>query len=349
MSDEGFLDADEPLSHSAGMRIPKGELKKEYDRLTPLYKRLVDEIHYTLKGAIETKGIKIHSLTFRDTKIKSFESLYSKLIRKNVQEHYFDAIEDMSGVRVICLYRSDLGKLEELIHEDFKVVKADITRTRTEMPFGYASDHYVVKLSDECKGPRYDGLEELKCEIQVRTILMDAWASVSHHLAYKRVTDVPTAALSDFNALSGLFYVADTHFELFRQASESRRANLMKDASEGAFDLNQELNLDTLKAYFALKYPTRRWSNISQMVSELRRFGYVRLSQLDEKIKIAAPVLRDMEHEEDSPFPLKEMWAVDGLIRTVLDLTDDKYLNSRILPSRVKKLTAKYRRRLQGT
>jgi ppGpp synthetase/RelA/SpoT-type nucleotidyltranferase len=332
------------------VRISKDELKKEYDRLTALYKRLVDEIHYILKDAIETKGIKIHSLTFRDTKIKSFESIYSKLIRKNIQEKYFDAIEDVSGVRVICLYRSDLGKLEELIHEDFKVVKADTTRTRTEMPFGYASDHYVVKLSDECNGPRYDGLKELKCEIQVRTILMDAWASVSHHLAYKQVTDVPTAVLSDFNALSGLFHVADTHFELFRQASESRRANLMKDAREGAFELflNQEINLDTLKAYFALKYPTRSWINISEMVSELRKFGYERLNQLDEKIKIAAPVLRDME-KEDHTLSDREMWAADGVIRSVLDLTDDKYFESRILPPDVRTLTVKYRRRLQGT
>jgi putative GTP pyrophosphokinase len=63
-------------------------------------------------------------------------------------------------------------------------------------------------------GPRYDPLKHLRFEVQVRTIVMDAGAAVSHHLDYKGGTSVPSELRKDFYALSGLFYVADQHFEV---------------------------------------------------------------------------------------------------------------------------------------
>jgi putative GTP pyrophosphokinase len=298
---------------------------------------------------MKASKIIVHSLTARETKIKSFQSFHAKVLSKNLKEKFFETIEDIAGVRVICLYRSDLERLGKTIQGNFRIVSVDTTRTRTTAPFGYASDDYIVKLPMRFKGTRYDEIKELKCEIQVRTILMDAWASVSHHLAYKQVTDVPTEALADFNALAGLFYVADTHFEMFRQASGSRSAALMKNAREGVLNLEQEINLDTLRAYFALKYPDRFWSDPSKLISELRTFGYWRLSQLDEKIKAASPVLGELEQEEfqgeRSKHP-KIKWAADGLIRTALDLTDDKYYKTRSPPPPYGTLLKKYRKKL---
>jgi putative GTP pyrophosphokinase len=212
-----------------------------------------------------------------------------------------------------------------------------------------ASDHYVVTLPEKFKGTRYDEIKSLKCEIQVRTILMDAWASVSHHLVYKQVIDVPTEALADFNALTGLFYVADTHFEMFRQASQSRSITLMKRAREGRLDLDQEINLETLKAYVTAKYPDREWRYPPHLMSELRIFGYKRLSQLDEKITAASPALREIEHEEGIE------WSSEGLVRTVLDLVDAKYFRARVkgygdqrpIPASYRRLVEKYRRKLR--
>jgi hypothetical protein len=240
------------------------------------------------------------------------------------------------------------------IRENFEIVSVDTTRTRTETPFGYGSDHYVVKLPTRFKGTRYDEIKDLKCEIQVRTILMDAWASVSHHLAYKQVTDVPTEALADFNALAGLFYVADTHFEMFRQASQTRTAGLMKNAREGLLDLEQEINLETLKAYAEVKYPDRKWNEPSLVVSELRTFGYSRLSQLDERIKAASPVLQELEREELGESSGRK-WKMDGLMRSILDLTDDAYFTARVkgygdelpIPTYVRDLIQKYRLKLR--
>ena len=53
--------------------------------------------------------------------------------------------------------------------------------------FGYESIHVLVAIPDECR-PKHCDLplpENLVCEIQVRTILQDAWAEVEHELIYK--------------------------------------------------------------------------------------------------------------------------------------------------------------------
>ena len=55
--------------------------------------------------------------------------------------------------------------------------------------FGYESVHVLVSVPDDCKPNSLpDDIllpEELVCEIQIRTILQDAWAEVEHELIYK--------------------------------------------------------------------------------------------------------------------------------------------------------------------
>jgi len=52
---------------------------------------------------------------------------------------------------------------------------------------------------------------------------MHAWSIISHYLDYKTPNAVPSELKRDFNALSGLFYVADQHFEMFFKSSKASR------------------------------------------------------------------------------------------------------------------------------
>jgi putative GTP pyrophosphokinase len=314
------------------------KFEKKYLEIKPLYECMVDEVLFTLEHNIAKKGIKVHNMMCRPEKIKSLKSACDKLQRKNLAD--FSQIDDIAGVRIICLYRTDLQKIGNVIYDCFNVVNADTSRTRTEAAFGYASDHYIVELSNDCKGARYDSIKDIKCEIQVRTLLMDAWASVSHHLAYKQEVDIPRELRTDFNSLAGLFYVADTHFELFRNGVESTRAVLLKSVQHDNFDVNQEINLETLSAYVKWKFPERkRVITSSIIISELKRYGYANIKQFDDKVNIVMPFLKQQEIEtfENSKYANRipadkswvECWAPDGLIRHILDITDDKYFEDR--------------------
>lgn len=175
---------------------------KRYSERLPEFKLLRDEGKDNLKSAISKSGIKVHSIIGR---IKRFDSCVDKVIDKKIKEP-FEAIKDFVGLRVICLFLSDLDRVEKLINETFEVLdRKDKTNYRGKDVFGYMGTHLIVKLKAKKE------TNPMPFEIQVRTIAQDAWASVSHHLNYK-ANSIPKELEKDFHALSGLFYVADTHF-----------------------------------------------------------------------------------------------------------------------------------------
>jgi hypothetical protein len=240
-----------------------------------------------------------------------------------------------------------------LIKESFKIIREDTSRTRTDAPFGYASDHYIVALSDKCKGSRYDDIKHLPCEIQIRTILMDAWASVSHHLDYKQEIDIPAKLRRDFSALAGLFYVADTHFHLFREGVEKARSRLMRSAETGVFNLDQKTNLDSITAYAKWKFPERTalqpfGVSPSEMVKRIVQDGYENLRQLDMTIGPAVEFLRDLEKRIWGA--KKMLWNSLVAVDVCLDIVDEAHFekyNSEQAGEEVAKCIEEIRRKMK--
>jgi putative GTP pyrophosphokinase len=234
----------------------------EFQDKTPNYRHLEGEALYIVKGALDQTDIKLHSITSR---VKKIESFLDKIQRKQSGKP-FEEIQDIVGLRVICLFLSDISGIRDVIRgaflvltEDNKIDEADVSS------FGYMSVHFIVTMKKEYVGPRYDHIANMPFEIQVRTIAMDAWANVSHYLEYKSETDVPTDLRRDFYALSGLFYVADKHFEMFFRSRNESREQLAEAFAEVAPPLHEEINLDSLAAYLVNKFPDRRHSSAKDL------------------------------------------------------------------------------------
>ena len=113
--------------------------------------------------------------------------------------------------------------------------------------------HYKVKLRHETDTPSLSSVKNTYFEIQVRTISQDAWAAISHYLDYKQENIFPSELKRDFYALSGLFYVADTHFSILKQEQskffiektlKNDIARPESDRSIGS-NLNQKDEMDT--------------------------------------------------------------------------------------------------------
>jgi ppGpp synthetase/RelA/SpoT-type nucleotidyltranferase len=257
---------------------PRAELRREYNERKPLYDSLVSEIRFHLEKCLKRDGVEVYSIKSR---VKGFDSFYEKIKRMEIGSDFFNRVEDLAAVRVICRYLSDLESIKAIMISEFRVLKADTFRTRSAEHFGYMSDHYTVSLPKEYSGPRYDEVKNLKCEVQVRTILMHAWANVSHHLDYKKKTDIPSEFRKDFNAISGTLYMADTHFEILRQKTEKSKSKLKRSAELGRLDLDQEINLDSLGVYLIWKFPQSEVGNIQQLLKDIRLAKLKTLKELD--------------------------------------------------------------------
>jgi putative GTP pyrophosphokinase len=200
---------------------------------------------------MEESGIQFAHITSRT---KTLESFLEKITRK-AYANPINEIKDFAEVRLVFLYHSDREGIERVIEDEF-IVKEKILPASTQdiNYFGYEALHYVVTLGDNCRGARYDTLRKLPLEIQVRTVLQDAWALIAHHLIYKRESDVPDRLQRRLNRLVGLFETADEQFTEIRSERE-RYIEATRDRIRNEDELDIELNLDSIIAYCERKFP----------------------------------------------------------------------------------------------
>jgi GTP pyrophosphokinase len=175
----------------------------------------------------------------------------------------------------------------------------------------------------------------LVCEIQVRTILQDAWAIISDHLSYKQESGIPKQLRRKLNALSGLFETADDRFDQLRDERKVYSDKTKKKIAEKLPDfLKEEINLDNLIEYLNWRFPDREVASrndVANLLPELIEYEYNHLSQLDELISMTYEAVKACEIKYPPLFDgiYESTYAPIGVVRTALQLTDDKYLGEK--------------------
>lgn len=84
--------------------------------------------------------------------------------------------EDLAGVRIVCLYDDDRQRIADICSREFDILKTENRGHALGADrMGYSGTHLVVRLGAGYSGGRYKGITDLKCEIQIRTAVQDAW------------------------------------------------------------------------------------------------------------------------------------------------------------------------------
>jgi putative GTP pyrophosphokinase len=307
----------------------------EYNRLFFKYTRLAENLHQALIEFLSNAGIDVLGVQHR---VKEFDSFHEKVQRKGYV-NAFEEVEDICGLRIICYYPSDLDKISKLIKNEFEVLestdKADVLEPDR---FGYRSLHFIITVKREwLNAPNYRGLDGLKAEIQVRTILMHAWADVEHKLAYKRKEHVPSQLRRRLSQLSALFEVADQHLDSLREEREEYKQLLIHD-KEGrvvVFDASKGLNVDNLQAVLDYHFPDRERveQDTARLLDEMLEHG-ITMEAIEDGYFRVKDILLQSEKElfvaDENISPGQERrWAQTGIVRRILDLTHDTYWSAR--------------------
>lgn len=120
-----------------------------------------------------------------EARVKTVKSILEKIMRRGLsdEDDAFMKITDIAGIRVICKYTSDVYRISDMLlqQDDIKLVsKNDYIQNPKES--GYRSLHLIVTVPVFLS----DRVEHVPVEIQVRTVVMDTWASLEHELRYKK-------------------------------------------------------------------------------------------------------------------------------------------------------------------
>lgn len=119
------------------------------------------------------------------SRIKTPQSILNKMKKKKYKLNYknlIQNIDDIAGVRISCPIKSDIFTIKRFIEnmEDIRILEEkDYISYPKES--GYSAYHLIVEIPIEFK----DREIYVKCEIQIRTMAMDFWATAEHKMRYK--------------------------------------------------------------------------------------------------------------------------------------------------------------------
>ena len=176
-------------------------------------------LHLLIKTELDPAPKVIGRVKDYSESIKKFELKYLGEIEKAGGRYEIkEKITDLVGLRIICIYESDIERVANILRKNLDVI-AETDKTSAleihENQFGYKGLHLDTKLdSDRAKLPEYSKIANLSFEVQVRSIVQDAWSEVDHRLKYKK--RIPNNLKRRINRLAALFELADQEFEAIR-------------------------------------------------------------------------------------------------------------------------------------
>jgi putative GTP pyrophosphokinase len=195
--------------------------------------------------------------------IKKFRHKYQRKLEADEQPYEIkDFISDLIGIRIVCLYEDQIPRVSEVLQRHFKILNVTdkiAAVESTEDSFGYKGLHMDLALNDEMASlPKYQPYANFPFEVQIRSLIQDAWSMLDHKIKYKK--SIPVDLKRRINILSALFELADREFkeirnatsELLQQATVAPMVDSLDEARETA-EAPTEASAKTVNAFNFLR------------------------------------------------------------------------------------------------
>ena len=262
-------------NHNEEILISYLNVKEKYRKLAKYIVQLIQDDPLTPKESLHTIIFRIKKELRLIEKINGMNNNLETGEQYITVEDYQTRIPDLLGVRIICLRLSDVQKVElylKLLSEEhiLKFVKGPERRRSFILPVqpgvalpdgislsysGYSSIHYQVELGENSDAP--EEMIGVVFELQLRTILEEAWSEIDHKYRYVRSrigTNLPNHINTGFYNLSAFLQVAALQAEnLCCMAEVYNQEKSVKDKEIDQFPIGDELSSKDLEKYKAEK------------------------------------------------------------------------------------------------
>ncbi|MES0194316.1 GTP pyrophosphokinase [Mesorhizobium sp. C264A] len=203
-------------------------------------------------------------------------------------------LTDVSGVRIIVFFESDVKAVANIIENTFHVDhenSLDQDSLLSASQVGYRSVHYVCDLGEKrVLLPEFEGLAGLKFEFQIRTVLQHAWAELAHDRNYKFSGILPRQIERKLYLYAGMLEIADKGFSELSAEIDNYIAESYAETERG--NLDYELNSLNLEQF------VRQWvtenelslkeynfkDGFNDLIKELNSYGVTNVRELNDII-----------------------------------------------------------------
>jgi putative GTP pyrophosphokinase len=218
----------------SNFKVPdKNVLQNIYERYLPARTLITRDLEARIEEAVSHLPSRLR-VTARVKDFTSYHKKYIRLLQKEAAKPADSAstdplITDIIGVRIVCLFFEDLSTVVETMKGLFEVVEVERKGSNYSFKeFGYESIHLLIKVPasmiDKHGNPGLD-----LSEIQIRTVLQDAWAEVEHDLIYKaEFSPFDESMKRKLAAVNASLSLADTIFQEIRTYQRQLNGELGK-------------------------------------------------------------------------------------------------------------------------
>lgn len=243
----------------------------KYENLTPTVVSIIESL-------LHANSIEYLSVSGRT---KTRAGILEKIKRKRYSTPK-NELTDISGIRVILYFESQVDRVSKIIEKSFKVDKENSFNRDTALSIdqiGYRSVHYVCDLGgDRTKLPENSRLDGLQFEIQLRTVLQHAWAELAHDRNYKFSGKLPREIERELFLYAGMLEIADKGFDSLSKKIDSHIKEVKAKTDAG--DYNMELDSVSLEQFIEawakennLSFMPREKEASRILVQELKDYG----------------------------------------------------------------------------
>ncbi len=181
--------------------ITTKDLLEQYESKIGLYRSFALSTQHLLEKLLKRNGFTKYIVTSRG---KDRSSLKNKIINNHPfgSIRRISEIDDLAGCRIISYLEADIDRIISLLQSNFKISKQKSKYSKD----GYKGIRLVISLSeDRLKLDEYAIFKDLKCEIQLTTILYHAWSELEHDVIYKPEKELIKFDKPAFDSLKARF------------------------------------------------------------------------------------------------------------------------------------------------
>lgn len=255
-------------------KTPK-EWENIYGEKFATYQAFTSKLRNLITELLRNSHIEVAQV---ESRTKSVDSFIGKIQREEKDfPNPLEGITDLVGIRIIAYHKEDVDEIGKIIEKEFGIDREksmDKAQALDPDRFGYLSVHYVISLSSPRTDlPEWATFSNIKAEIQVRTVLQHAWATINHRLVYKAAKEIPKNLRRQLFRLSALLELADEEFSNLRKRTEEVEVHYSQEVEKGRLSI--EVDLFSLEAYFESTKQHLKWMKIAEQAG----FGPIKLEK----------------------------------------------------------------------
>ncbi|ALC17261.1 hypothetical protein DSOUD_2508 [Desulfuromonas soudanensis] len=214
---------EKPATRKNGDTFDREAVRAVYQAQKPAYEAILQDLQGEVRTLLEKNGF-TPTIKFR---VKRFEAYFDKLLRvsRRPEGEKQPLITDVIALRIVFPFLEDVNAVERLLSSALEIVEWEHKGGHHSFrEFAYDSVHLLVRIDDR----RLDGgvpYGAAVCEVQLRTILQDAWAEVEHELIYKSDISLPNESIKrKLASLNATLTLSDLIFQEIRDYQKEIRS-----------------------------------------------------------------------------------------------------------------------------